>query len=172
MTSTDKHLFFGTSLTLTSSNFEVLTGEPFIEGLVSSGCKFFLFIEYTPTCDGTDEWVLSKSQRDRVMGLIRSYRSKYPALFIAVPWDEDDVGGCLSAGRGFVHINARGDLEPCPFAPFSDVNVKRTPLKEAFQSEFFKRIRKTPELSRESGGGCVLWKERERVSSILEEVNR
>ena len=165
------HLFFGTSLTLTRSNFQVLTGEPFIKRLTSSGCKFFLFIEYTPTCADTEQWVLTKEQRDSVMDLMKSYRSKYPALFIAVPWDEDDVGGCLSAGRGFVHINARGDLEPCPFAPFSDVNVRDSSLRTAFQSEFFKRIRQIPELSRETGGGCVLWKEKELVLSILQETN-
>jgi MoaA/NifB/PqqE/SkfB family radical SAM enzyme len=163
------NIFFGTSLTLTRANFEVLTCEPFIKGLASSGCKFFLFIEYTPTCDGTENWVLMEEQRDRVMDLIRSYRSKYPALFIALPWDEDDVGGCISAGRGFVHINARGDLEPCPFAPFSDVNVTGIPLKEAFKSEFLKRLRQVPELARERGGGCILWQERERVASILQE---
>jgi len=164
------HLFFGTSLTLTRSNFQVLTGEPFIKTVTFSGCKFFLFIEYTPTCEGTEDWVLTEDQRDQVMGLMKSYRSCYPALFIAVPWDEDDVGGCLSAGRGFVHINARGDLEPCPFAPFSDVNIKNSSLKEAFQSEFLKQIRQVPELSRETGGGCVLWKERQRVVAILQEV--
>jgi len=164
------HLFFGTSLTLTRSNFQVLTGEPFIKRLTSSGCKFFLFIEYTPTCADTEHWVLTKEQREMVTGLMKSYRSKHPALFIAVPWDEDDVGGCLSAGRGFVHINARGDLEPCPFAPFSDVNVRNSSLKTAFQSEFFKRIRQLPELSRETGGGCVLWKEKELVLSILQQA--
>jgi MoaA/NifB/PqqE/SkfB family radical SAM enzyme len=163
------NIFFGTSLTLTKNNFEVLTGELFIKGLASSGCKFFMFIEYTPTCEGTEDWVLTEEQRGRVMGFIRSYKEKYPALFIALPWDEDDVGGCLSAGRGFVHINARGDLEPCPFAPFSDVNVTGIPLKEAFRSEFLRRLRQVPELAREKGGGCILWQERERVAAILKE---
>lgn len=103
------------------------------------------------------------------MDIMKSFRSKYPALFIAVPWDEDDVGGCLSAGRGFVHINAAGDVEPCPFAPFSDTNVREHSLKDALQSEFFQRIRQRPELSREDGGGCILWKERELVKSLMAE---
>ena len=86
----------------------------------------------------------------------------------SVPWDEDDVGGCLSAGRGFVHINAEGDMEPCPFAPFSDSNVRDSSLKDALQSELFKKIRQRPELSKEEGGGCVLWKERELVESLID----
>jgi MoaA/NifB/PqqE/SkfB family radical SAM enzyme len=40
----------------------------------------------------------------------------------AVPWDEEEQGGCLASGQGFVHISAAGALEPCPFAPYSDTN--------------------------------------------------
>ena len=131
------------------------------------GCKFFLFLEYTPTQEGTDEWVLAVDQRAEMKAMMQYYRSNYSSLFIAVPWDEEDVGGCLSAGRGFVHINAAGDLEPCPFAPFSDANVRDYSLKDALQSKLCEKIRHIPELSKEKGGGCVLWKERELVQSLL-----
>lgn len=160
-------IFFGNSLTLTRHNFTTILDNEYTKSLVDSGCKFFLYLEYTPTAEGTENWVLSLEQRDQVMNIMKAFRSKYPALFIAVPWDEDDVGGCLSAGRGFIHINAAGDLEPCPFAPFSDTNVRDYSLREALQSELFKKIRQRPELSRENGGGCVLWKERELVQSLL-----
>jgi len=161
-------IFFGLSLTLVRKNFSTITAEEFIGKCAMLGCKFFLFLEYTPTQEGTENWVLTKNQRSQVRSMMRSYRSKYPALFIAVPWDEDDVGGCLSAGRGFVHINATGDLEPCPFAPFSDINVKEYALKDALQSKLCEKIRQIPALSREKGGGCVLWKERELVQSLME----
>ena len=98
-----------------------------------------------------------------------SWRVSHRALFIAVPWDEDDVGGCLSAGRGFVHITPRGDVEPCPFAPFSDSNLRRMPLKAALQSKLLEAIRSLPQLSRETGEGCILWKERALVTSLLED---
>ncbi|UCE04890.1 MAG: radical SAM protein [bacterium] len=163
-----KAIFFGTSLTLTRPNFAAILDNDYTKSLVNSGCKFFLYLEYTPTTPGTEDWVLNLEQRSQVMDLMKTFRSRYPALFIAVPWDEDDVGGCLSAGRGFVHINAAGDLEPCPFAPFSDTNVRDFSLKQALQSELFKKILQRPELSRENGGGCVLWKERELVQSLLD----
>jgi MoaA/NifB/PqqE/SkfB family radical SAM enzyme len=161
-------LFFGLSLTLVRKNFSTITAEDFIRKCSRLGCKFFLFLEYTPTQPGTEDWVLTGSQRALVRQLMKNYRSQYPSLFIAVPWDEDDVGGCLSAGRGFVHISAAGDVEPCPFAPFSDINVREFSLKQAFQSKLLKRIREIPELSRETGGGCILWKERELVASLIE----
>ncbi len=163
----DNNVFFGNSLTLTSQNFDTIMEEIYIKKLIEYGCKFFLFLEYTPIEEGTESMVLSYDQRIRMGKLLTSYREKYPALFIGVPWDEQDVGGCLSAGRGFVHISASGDLEPCPFAPFSDTNVRNSSLKEALQSDFMKRIRQIPELAVENGGGCVLWKERELVQSLL-----
>ncbi len=163
------NIFFGLSLTLTRNNFSTITADEFIGTCVYLGCKFFLFLEYTPTQEETEDWVLTDNQRFQVQRMMQDYRSKYSSLFIAVPWDEDDVGGCLSAGRGFVHINAAGDLEPCPFAPFSDTNVRDHTLKDALQSKLCEKIRQIPELSREKGGGCVLWKERKLVKSLLED---
>ena len=164
-------IFFGLSLTLVRKNFSTITSENFISKCYRMGCKFFLFLEYTPTQEGTDDWVLTTSQRDQMRDMMQYYRSNYSSLFIAVPWDEDDVGGCLSAGRGFVHINAAGDLEPCPFAPFSDTNVRDYSLKDALQSKLCEKIRDIPELSKEKGDGCVLWKERELVQSLLKNSN-
>jgi len=160
-------LFFGLSLTLVRTNFDTITAEDFIGRCAALGCRFFLFLEYTPTQPGTEDWTLTDEQRSRTRMIMKDYRSRYPALFIAVPWDEDDVGGCLSAGRGFVHINAQGDIEPCPFAPFSDTNVRDHSLRDALQSKLCEKIRQIPALSRETGGGCVLWKERELVKSLL-----
>ncbi len=161
--------FYGTSIALTRQNFTTVTAPEFIQDLAEVGCKFFLFLDYTPIQKGTEDWVLLDDQRDRVMHLIKSYRKQFSALFIGVPWDEIDVGGCLSAGRGFVHVNAEGDVEPCPFAPIADKNLKDVSLKEALQSDFFKRIREIPELSKYTGSGCALWKNRERVRSLFEQ---
>lgn len=160
-------IFFGASLTLTRDHFPVIASRDYTQGLVAAGCKFFLYLEYTPTTEGTEEWVLTADQRAHMRGLLPAFRAAFPALFIAVPWDEDEVGGCLAAGRGFVHINPRGDLEPCPFAPFSDVNIRHVPLQKALRSKFLETIRARPELGREMGGGCVLWKERALVTSLL-----
>lgn len=161
-------VFFGTSINLTRKNFPKVTASEFIQDLVDVGCKFFLFLDYTPIQEGTEDWVLTPGQNAQMMTLLKSLREGFPALFIGVPWDEVDVGGCLSAGRGFVHISAEGNLEPCPFSPISDANILELPLKEALQSVFLKRIRETPELSDYSGEGCALWKNREQVRSLLD----
>ena len=164
----DKGMFWSVSLTITRSNFETVTDGEFIRQLVDLGCKLFFFLEYTPIEEGTEDWVLTESQRDELMRIRESLRSEFNALFIAVPGDEEDVGGCLSAGRGFVHVSAEGDVEPCPFAPYSDANLRDSSLKDALQSDFLRSIRENRESLSETEGGCALWVEREWVRSLLD----
>ena len=167
-----KGIFWSVSLTMTKTNFTTVTNEQFIKNLFSQGCKLFFFVEYTPIKEGTEDWLLSDEQRANVMRLIYSYRSKFPALFIGVPADEEEIGGCLSAGRGFVHISAEGDVEPCPFAPYSDANLNTVSLKDALQSEFLKAIRDNHEQLHETEGGCALWVKRAWVQSLLNETKK
>ena len=160
-------IFFGTSITLTNNNFDTVLNDLYIQEFIDRGCKFCLFLDYTPTQAGTEEWCLTDRQKNMVPSFMESFRKQFRSLFIAVPWDEEDVGGCLSSGRGFIHINAQGAVEPCPFAPFSDVNLREVPLKEALKSKLLESIREMPELSRYTGRGCALWKNREKVESLL-----
>jgi len=163
-----KHnIFYSVSITVTRSNFESVTSEPFITDLVDLGCKFFLFVEFSPIKEGTEDWVISLEQREELMARIYYFRKKYRSLFVTVPGDEEEIGGCLSAGRGFVHIGADGALEPCPFAPFSDTNVREIPLREALQSDFLRRIRLNADQLEETEGGCALWVKREWVQTLL-----
>jgi MoaA/NifB/PqqE/SkfB family radical SAM enzyme len=162
-------IFFSLSLTLTRSNFATVTAPAFIEAAIREGCRLFLFLEYTPIREGTEEWVITDSQREEMKGRVADFRSRFNAVFIAVPWDEEEQGGCLASGRGFVHISATGDLEPCPFAPYSDVNLKQVPLKEALRSRFLSVMRARHELFAETSSGCALWNNRERVRALLKE---
>ena len=165
-----RHAFFGCSLTLTSRNFSTIFSDDYIDGLADAGCRFFLFLDYTPVEPGTEDWVLTSAQRDSVGERMLELRQRHKALFIAVPWDEQETGGCLAAGRGFVHINASGAVEPCPFSPFSDTDLNDVTLLEALKSPLLARLRETPELLKYEGGGCELWQNRAEVERVLEEV--
>jgi MoaA/NifB/PqqE/SkfB family radical SAM enzyme len=161
-------IFFSLSLTVTRENFRTVTEPAFVEGAIREGCRLLLFLEYTPIREGTEGWVITEAQRDEMKGLVASFRSRFKAVFIAVPWDEEEQGGCLASGRGFVHISATGDLEPCPFAPYSDVSLKRVPLKEALQSPFLALMRENHDLFAETSTGCALWKNRHQVQALLD----
>ena len=160
-----KEVFWGTSITMTRTNFAEVTDEKFIKQLFDSGCKFFMLTEYTPVTSGTENWVLTDEQKAQVIGIRNNFRKRYSALFIALPWDEDEIGGCLSAGRGFVHISAEGNVEPCPFIAYSDTNLKNMSLKDALQSKMLRTIRENHGELKEIQG-CALWEKREWVKSL------
>jgi MoaA/NifB/PqqE/SkfB family radical SAM enzyme len=165
-----KHsLFFGTSLTLTSTNYDTITDEKFIQKLINTGCKFFLFVEYNPIKKGTEKLMVTAQQREKIMDIVRKFRTKWPALFIEVPGDEDEIGGCLGAGKGFIHISAEGDVEPCPFAPYSDMNLRNVTLKEALNSDFLKKIQKNHAQLHSPDGSCGLWAKRDLIKSYLKD---
>lgn len=163
----DEHIFFGCSVTVTRSNVSDVTDEGFIRNMIQEGCRLITYVEYVPVQSGTSELVLTDLQHDDLVRQVTRFSGEFPALFLSFPGDEELFGGCLSAGRGFVHISPSGDLEPCPAAPFSDVNVTRIPLREALKSEFLGRVREQHGMLTESGGGCALWKNRDQVMAML-----
>jgi MoaA/NifB/PqqE/SkfB family radical SAM enzyme len=166
----ENNIFFGTSLTLTRSNYPVLTDENFIRDLVDRGMRLILTVEFTPVDQGTEDQTVTREQRRQYREKVARYRKTIPAVFVNLPQDEEDAGGCLAAGRGFVHISAQGAIEPCPFSPFSDSNIKEMGLEEALQSEFLAKLRENPAELHETGGGCVLWQKRVWVTNMLEEL--
>jgi MoaA/NifB/PqqE/SkfB family radical SAM enzyme len=165
-------VFFGCSLTVTRENHALVTDEAFIREMIGNGCRIFTFVEYVPVQEGTEGLVLSGAQRSCLVGCLRTFPGRFPALFLGFPGDEEIFGGCLSSGRGFLHVSAAGDLEPCPAAPFSDANLTRMPLREALQSRFLAEIRRHHGRLTETKGGCALWTNRDWVSSVLQGAGR
>ena len=51
--------------------------------------------------------------------------------------DAEYVGGCIAGGRNYLHINAAGDVEPCVFIHYSNVNIHECSLLEALKSPIF-----------------------------------
>jgi MoaA/NifB/PqqE/SkfB family radical SAM enzyme len=160
-------VFYGVSITVASNNIDKITDEKFVNELIEGGCKLFFYTEYVPVEFGTEELVLNDIERELLMQRMDLLRENHPAFFIAFPGDEKSFGGCIASGRGFIHISPEGNVEPCPFAPYSDSNIKDKTLKECIQSDFLRKIRENHELLVESQGGCALWEKKELVQSFL-----
>ena len=73
------------------------------------------------------------------------------------------------AGRGFFHINSHGGAEPCPFSPYSDVNVRNTSLRDAIRSPLFMALQSGDILMDDHDGGCVLYEKRDLVEKLMRE---
>ena len=162
----ERKVFFGCSVMVTSGNIAAITGDSFITGMIEKDVRTFVFVEYVPIEEGTEDLVLTEDQRSELREKIRVFCDRYPALFIGFPGEEDAYGGCLAAGRGFVHVSPSGKLEPCPAAPFSDADLTKIPLKEALGSELLEKIRQEHNLLVETNGGCALWANREWVEGL------
>ena len=135
--------------------------------MVRIGARVFTFVEYVPMEPGTESLVLVPDQKKKLQEQCSDFSRRFPALFIGFPGDEDAYGGCLAAGRGFLHVSPSGDLEPCPAAPYADVNLGTVPLKTALRSRLLSRIREEHGLLTEISGGCALRENRAWVQDLL-----
>jgi len=163
-------VFFGTSTTLTSANIELYLEEQFLQDLIQRGCGLFYSINYVPVQPGTEPLQLLPDQVRQLERRLTAYRRSLPAIFIAFPHDEVALGGCLAAGRGFIHLSAYGDIEPCPFSPYSDTNITETPLLEALHTPLLQAILNSDVTLDETDGQCALWKRRDWVSNLMAEA--
>ncbi len=163
-----KGILFGTSITITKENKEEVTSVDFLDKLNQKGCRLVFYVEYVPVSDNTEALALEQSDRVYLDNRLNSLRECFQdMIFISFPGDEEGAGGCLAAGRGFFHINARGGAEPCPFSPYSDCNVKESGLRAALKSPLFEKIKENHRLLAEHIGGCVLFDQKEFVESLL-----
>lgn len=160
-------IIFGISLTINKNNYNSVVNNNFIKKLYNNGCKAFFFVEYVPTNEEDIQTCLTGEQKSSIPETMESLRNEFNAIFACLPGDEEKYGGCLAAGRGFIHISSTGNLEPCPFAPYSDVNIKDISLKEALQSDLLYEIRSNHDKLTESKGGCTLWENKNWVENII-----
>lgn len=164
----DKGLIFGASVTVTTQNIEEVTTEHFLKTLSDRGCKAVIFVEFVPVTDDSTELAPKDREREYLASKIGQLRRTHPEMvYISFPGDEKSSGGCVAAGRGFFHINSHGGAEPCPFSPYSDVNIRNTSLKDALHSPLFMALRDGDILRDDHEGGCVLYEKRELVEGLL-----
>ncbi len=157
---------FGVSVTLTSANYDEVIRSDYLKKLQSIGCRAAFLIEYVP-CGAKDEALcLTDEQKQHLRDNEQTLYNSYDMLIVTLPGNEEQYGGCLASGRGFLHISSGGALEACPFAPYSDVCVANMPLKEALLSPLIKKIRENHDQLKESRGGCALKENAEWVSSL------
>ena len=164
----NRGLVFGASVTVTTQNYKEVCSDTFLNKLADRGCKAVIFVEYVPVTEESQELAPNNTERDYLKKEIIRLRKERPEMvYISFPGDEKNSGGCVAAGRGFFHINSHGGAEPCPFSPYSDINVKSTSLREALQSPLFMALRSGDILLDDHEGGCVLYEKRDLVESLL-----
>ncbi len=161
-------IFFGFSIMVTSRNLAAIGEEAFIDSMIAKGCRIGYYVGYVPSAKDADiSLVPSKEQQKWLHQRIVTYQRGKSIIIIHMPDDEYDLGGtCMAAGKGFLHINAQGYVEPCPFAHLASDSVRTTSLKKVLQSPFFKYIRDHSELLTQPQMGCALFERRKELNAI------
>ena len=157
----------GASITVTKENLDDVLSDGYVTWLGEKGCSVVLFIEYVDA-SGKSQLSIGDEERKIMEERLNELRDKHSnMLLIAFPGDERKAGGCLAAGRGFFHINFQGGAEPCPFSPYSDVNIRDTNLRAALKSDLFRKLNESDLLNKEHRGGCVLFEQDDEVKELL-----
>ena len=161
-------LVFGASVTVTTQNIREVTSEAFLGALTEKGCRLVIFVEYVPVTEDSRHLAPGDAERAFLAEAMERLRGTCDeAVLLSFPGDELAMGGCMAAGREFFHINSHGGAEPCPFSPYSDVNIKDSSLREAIASPLFRALQEQGVLRGEHVGGCVLYEKRNQVEALL-----
>jgi len=138
----EEGVLFGFSATATRQNNELLISDEFVNFLAEQGCFIGWYFNYLPIGKKpTMDLMPTPEQRIYRRKRLVELRKKTP-MIMADFWNDGPlVGGCI-AGDRYLHINSRGDVEPCVFVHFSVDNIKKRSLAEVLNSEFFHAIRR------------------------------
>ena len=68
-------LFFGTSITVTTENYKMVTSKDFIDSLTALGCKLVFYVEYVPTEPGTENLAFGEEHVAEMEALVEQRRT-------------------------------------------------------------------------------------------------
>lgn len=131
---------FGFSTCYHSKNTEVVGSDAYIDLMIEKGCIFGWYFTYIPLGkDAKLELLATPEQREWMYHRVRALRDTKP-IFLMDFWNDGEfTGGCIAGGRRYFHINANGDVEPCAFIHYSNVNIKEVSLLEALKCDLFRQ---------------------------------
>ena len=129
---------FGVSCCYTSANFESISSDEFLDQLIEWGALFAWYFHYMPVgSDANEQLMVNPEQREHMYRTIRRWRETKLLFPMDFQNDGQYVQGCIAGGRRYLHINARGDVDPCVFIHFSDANIHEKTLLECLKSPLF-----------------------------------
>ncbi|MEI7594236.1 MAG: radical SAM protein [Bacteroidota bacterium] len=163
---------FGFSICYHSKNWEEICSDEFLDFLREKGAWVGWLFNYIPVGSGADlSLCLTAEQRITVKEKLEKYMNKHKFTIIDFANMGHMAFGCVAAGNDFVHINAHGDLEPCAFFHYSDVNIHDKSLHEALSSNFFRHFRKSKPFSDNPHRPCPIMDAPDILNHLSEYTN-
>ncbi|MBI5366118.1 MAG: radical SAM protein [Planctomycetes bacterium] len=132
---------FGFAATARPANLPDLLGVQFYLELMNAGARFAILLDCLPIGRAaTSCQTLAPADRARLSQHLAELRRRSGAFIAYVPGDERGEGGCQAAAD-LLHVNALGQVEPCPFLHVS-ASAEPAPLEGALCSKLFDEIRR------------------------------
>jgi len=168
-----KHnLLFGYSTCYHHYNTESVASDEFIDDMIARGCRFAWNFTYIPIGkDAKLDFIANPEQRAYMYKRIQEIRATKP-IFALDFWNDGEAAlGCIAGGRSYLHINANGDVEPCAFIHYANVNIKNATLLEALQSPLFMEYKKHQPFSENMLRPCPLLDNPEILMEMVHNSN-
>ncbi len=167
----DHKLPFGISACYTSRNFEDISSEAFYDMMIESGALFVWYFHYMPVGKGAVPQLMpTAEQREEMYHRIRHFRQTKAIFGMDFQNDGEYVGGCIAGGRRYLHINAKGDVEPCVFIHYSNVNIHDCSLLDALRSPIFQAYHDSQPFNENHLRPCPMLENPERLPQLVKET--
>lgn len=141
--------------------------------MIQDGALFAWFFHYMPVGNEAAPVLMpSADQRAWMIQQIRHFRQTKPIFTIDFQNDAEYVGGCIAGGRRYLHINANGDVDPCVFIHYSNMNIREHTLLEALQSPLFKAYYHNQPFNGNMLRPCRCWKIRRSCRGWSDKAER
>jgi len=166
----EHRLIFGYSACYHHYNTENVISDEFVDDMIERGCRYAWYFTYIPVGkQARTDLLATPEQRALMFRRINEIRATKP-LFGLDFWNDGQYAkGCIAGGRRYFHINAAGDVEPCAFIHYSNVNIHDVSLLEALQSPIFKAYRKRQPFNENPLRPCPLLDNPEILVDIVKE---
>ena len=164
-----KHgVVFGFSSCYTSKNVNAIGSEEYLDLMIEKGCMFGWYFTYIPIGkDAVMDLMATPEQREFMYHYVRKARETKP-IFLMDFWNDGEyVNGCIAGGKSYLHINSNGDVEPCAFIHYSNVNIKDVSLLEALKSPIFVEYKKNQPFNHNHLMPCPLLDNPEKLREMV-----
>jgi len=159
---------FGYSVTVMKKNANLVMSERFVDMMIDKGALMGWYFLYMPVGKNPDmNEMPTPLQRLQLLKQGKLIRQTKPLFFIDFWNDSPYAPGCI-AGKYYLHITNKGDVEPCIYSHVAQDNIKNKSLKEVLQSPFFRELRRRQPFNKNLFLPCM-WIDNPKVSRELYE---
>ncbi len=165
-------LLYGVSICYTSKNYKAVTTDEFLNMLVDKGVMIAWYFHYMPVGkDASTDLLLTPEQREYIVSRVRGVRARtcdIPLFTLDFQNDAEFVGGCIAGGKNYLHINPNGDVEPCVFIHYSNLNIKEHTLLECLQQPLFMQYHNTMPFNENMLQPCPMLENPQKIKMMVE----